>query len=110
MAYCGQPTLVDYLNFSTSPEAPFKAAVCAFTQGGAGVPPVMFSLFVFGGLGMALAYRVRHPSPLIVAAMLTAGIAVINTPASAVNIFALVLFAGISIGGLYLLARAQSSL
>jgi len=108
--YCGQPTVIDYFNFSTSPQAPIKAAVCPFVQGGAGMPFTVFSMFFFGVVGLALANRIQHPSPLIVAAMLTTGVAALSIPGAAANIFAIVLFMTISGLGIWLYSRANSSL
>lgn len=110
MAYCGQDSLLDYLNFGTSANAPEKAVVCAFVDGGAGMPPVVLSLMVFGTVGLALTYRVRHPAPIMVSFMLTAGVAAINTPAGAVNILAVGLFVGLSALGMYIYSRARTTL
>lgn len=107
MPYCGQENLVDYLNFSTSPEAPVKAVACAFVQGGAGMPPVVISLLVFGTVGLALTVRVQHPGPLLVAFILTGGIAALSAPGPGINILGIVLFVGIAALGLYLYKRAQ---
>lgn len=111
MAYCEQPNLVDYLN----PEAaggnwPVKATVCAFTEGGAGVPGPVLSLIVFGAVGLTLSIRVQHPGPLIVAFILTAGITAASAPAGGINILAIVLLAGIAVLGLYVYQQAQDSL
>lgn len=108
--YCGQPELVDYLNFSSSANAPVKAVVCPYVQGAAGMPPEVLSLLTFGTVGMALTVRVRHPGPLLVAFILTGGIAAASAPGGAINVLALVLFVGIAALGLYLYQRAQSSL
>lgn len=110
MAYCGQDRLLDYLNFGSSAAAPEKAIVCAFTEGGAGMPPTVLSLFVFGSIGLALTYRVRHPAPIMTAGMLTAGVAAINAPGPGLNILGIVLFVGISALALYLYQRARTTL
>lgn len=110
MQYCGQSDLTDYLNFSSSADAPVKAIVCPYTQGAAGMPPVVLSLLTFGTVGLALTVRVRHPGPLLIAFLLTGGIAAAGAPGGAINILALVLFVGIAALGLYLYQRMQSSL
>lgn len=109
MEYCGQAELIDYFNFSTSAQAPVKTVVCAFTQGG-GMGMTVFSMFFFGSVGLALTARTRHPAPLIVAGMLTIGVAALSIAGQAANIAALVLFFAITGLGLYLYSRAQSSL
>ncbi|MDR9380969.1 MAG: hypothetical protein RI560_04760 [Natronomonas sp.] len=110
MQYCGQDRIVDYLNFSTSSDAPVKAVVCPFTQGGVGIPPEVLSLFVFGAIGLTLTYRIRHPAPILVAFMLTGGVAAGSAPGRGINILAAVVFIGISAMGLYLYSRAGRQL
>lgn len=110
MAYCDQPNLIDYLNWSTSADAPVKAVTCPFVEGGAGIPPVALSLLVFGGVGLALTVRVRHPGPILVSFILTGGIAAASAPGQAINMLGLAIFVGISALGLYLYQRMQSSL
>jgi len=110
MQYCGQDKLIDYLNFSTSPEAPVKAVSCTFTQGGGGMPAPVVSLFVFGAIGLALTYRVRHPAPILVSFMLTGGVAALSAPGEAINILAAVFFVGLSALGMYLYAKARRAL
>ena len=109
MPYCGQDKLIDYFNFSTSAEAPVKTVVCGFTQGG-GVPPSVLSLFVFGGVGLALTYRIRHPAPILVSFMLTGGVAAATAPGEALNILAAVIFVGLAAMGMYLYAKASRTL
>lgn len=110
MEYCGQDSLIDYLNFSTSPEAPVKAVSCTYMQGGVGIPPTLLSLFVFGTIGIGLTYRVRHPAPVVVAFMLTGGIAAVSAPAEGINILAAVIFVAIAAMAMYLYSRASTSL
>lgn len=110
MAYCGQDNLTDYLDFSTSAEAPVKAIVCPFVDGGAGMPPEVLSLLVFGGVGLGLSIRIKHPSPVLVAGILTAGIAALNAPGQGISLLGLVLFVGIGALGLYIYQRMQRSL
>lgn len=109
MQYCGQSSLLDYLNFSTSAEAPVKAVTCSYMQG-VGVPPGVLALFVLGPIGLALAYRNRHPAPILVAFMLTGGVAAIAAPGEGINILAAVFFIGLGGMGLYLYSKASRSL
>lgn len=109
MQYCGQDKLIDYFNFSTSAEAPVKLVSCAFTQGG-GVPASVLSLFVFGAIGLALTYRVRHPAPILVSFMLTGGVAATTAPGEGINILAAVFFFGLAAMGMYLYAKASRTL
>lgn len=108
--YCGQDRLIDYLNFSSSPSAPVKAVSCTFMDGGVGIQPEVLALFVFAPVGLALTYRVRHPAPILVAFMLTGGVAAISAPGQGINILAVVFFIGISAMGMYLYSRASRSL
>lgn len=108
MQYCGQAELVDYLNFSTSTQAPVKAVACSFA-GQLGALEV-FSLFVFASVGLGLTIRTRHPGPILVAIMLTTVVVAATLPGQAAQIMALVVFLGVSALGIYLYARAQSSL
>lgn len=110
MPYCGQENLADYLDFSIGPEAPVKAVVCPFIQGGVGIPPTVLSLFVFGTVGLGLAYRARHPAPILISFMLTGGVAAGTAPAQGVSILAAVFFFGITALGLYLYTRAGRTL
>lgn len=110
MAYCDQPSLADYLNWALGPDMPVKSVVCPFVQGGAGVPGPVLSLVVFGAVGLAMSYRIRHPGPIVVAGVLTGGVAAASAPGGGMALFALAMFAGLSALGLYLYARAQSSL
>jgi len=109
MAYCGKENLADYLA-AFSGEDPVKAVVCPFVDGGAGIPGPVLSLVVFGVVGLTLSYRIRHPGPIVVAGILTGGVAALSAPGGAMRLFALAMFGGISILGLYIYQRAQSSL
>lgn len=108
--YCGQPEVINYFNFSTSPQAPVKAVVCPFVQGGSGMPLTMFSMFFFGIIGLALANRVQHPAPVVIAAMLTASVAALSIHGQAASIFAIVMFFAIAALGVYLYAKANRSI
>jgi len=110
MPYCGQDKLIDYLNFSSSPEAPVKAVSCAFVDGGVGMPAPVISLFVFGTVGLALTVRTRHPAPILISFMLTGGVVAISAPGQAINILAAVFFVGLSALGIYLYSRASRTL
>lgn len=110
MPYCGAPELVDYFNSTAYPDWPVRAPVCAFVQGGAGVPGVVLSLVFFGTVGMALSYRVQHPGPIVVAGLLTAGSAALSSPGSMMNIVGIVVFLGISVAGIYIYTRMQRTL
>jgi len=106
--YCDQSSLTEYLNWSVAD--PPQAVVCPFVQGGSGMPPEVISLLVFGSVGLALTIRVRHPGPLLVAFMLTGGIAAAGAPGGAINLLGIAVFVGISALGIYLYQRAQSEL
>lgn len=110
MAYCGQPSLLDYFNTSTAGPSLEKSVVCPFLDGGAGMDPAVLALFIFGPVGLALAYRNRHPAPMLVAGILTGGVAAISAPASLMNVLALVLLIGISAGAYYLYQKSKRSL
>lgn len=108
--YCGQSSLLEYLNFSSSAVAPEKAAICPFIQGGAGMPPEVLTLFVFGPLGLALTVRVRHPAPLLVSGMLVGGVVALSAPSPGLSILALAFFVGIAGAGLWLYQRSRNTL
>jgi len=70
----------------------------------------VFALMFFGALGLGLTVRVQHPAPIIVAFILTAGVAALSLPGTAAQMLAIVLFFSLAGMGLYLYQRAQSSL
>lgn len=110
MAYCNRPQLLDYVTNFTGAD-PVKAVACPFAQdAGAGMGLSVFSLLFFGSIGLGLSMRAQHPAPVLVAMMLTGGIAALSMPGIAMEIAALVLLFGIGALGIYLYARAQSSL
>lgn len=110
MPYCNRPQLVDYLTNFTGQD-PVKSVTCAFAQdAGAGMGLTVFSLFFFGGIGLALTARAQHPGPLVVAMMLTGGVVTFSLPGIAAKVAMLVMLFAISALGIYLYARAQSSL
>jgi len=108
--YCNRDNLVDYLSNFTGQD-PVKSAVCPFAQdAGAGMGLSVFSLFFFGAIGLAISVRVQHPGPVLVAVMLTGGVAALSLPGQAVVVVWIVLLFGIAALGIYLYARAQNSL
>jgi hypothetical protein len=110
MQYCDRPELTDYLTNFTGQD-PVKSAACPFVQdAGAGMGLTVFSLFFFGAIGLSLTARAQHPGPIVVAMMLTGGVATFALPGIAAKIAMLVLLFAISGLGVYLYARAQSSL
>jgi len=109
MPYCDKASLADYLA-SFAGDDPVKAVVCPFVDGGGGIPGPVLSLIVFGVVGLTISYRVRHPGPIVVAGILTGGVAALSVPGQAMKLFVLAMFGGISILGLYIYQRAQSSL
>jgi len=108
--YCDRANLTDYLtNFSG--QDPIKTVPCVFAQdAGAGMGLSVFSLFFFGSIGLALSIRIQHPGPILVAVILTGGVAALSLPGQAVVIVWIVLLFGIAALGIYLYARAQNSL
>lgn len=83
---------------------------CAYAADwGLGMGP-LFMLFVFSFLGMALSVRTRHPGPVVIAGLLSAGVIAAAIPGVGVRIMAIVLFVAISAAALYIYQRAQSSL
>lgn len=92
-------------------QAPIDAIRCAYVgEYGAGLPPVVFGMFLFGFLGMGLTIRARHPAPILVAGMLSAGLFATTLPGQVRQIFALILVIGFMAAGLFLYQRFQSSL
>lgn len=108
--YCGQPDVANYYNFSTSPQAPVKAVVCPIVDGGAGMPLTIFSMFFFGAVGLALANRTQHPGPIVVAGILTAGVAAQSIAGQAAIILWIALFFAIAGVGIWLYSRANTSI
>jgi len=95
-------------NFSGS--APLDAITCTFSADwGLGLGPV-FGLFVFGVMGVALTVRTRHPGPVTIAGILSAGLVATSIPGIAAKIMAFVLFVAFAGAGMMIYQRAQSSL
>jgi len=110
MPYCDKSSLAEYLNFS-DPQDPVRAVVCPYAQdAGAGMGLTVFALLFFGIAGLALTIRIQHPSPLLVAGILTGGVAALSIPGLAAKVLAMVLFVGLSGLGLYLYQRSQGAL
>jgi len=108
MTYCQRPELVDYLTNFTKPA---KSVVCPFVQAeGSGMGLAVFSLLVFGGMGLGLTIRTQHPGPLVVAGILTIGTMTLSLPGEGAMIAALVLFFAISALGIYLYSRSKNTL
>jgi uncharacterized membrane protein len=83
---------------------------CAFSADwGLGMGPT-FMLFVFGFLGLALTVRTRHPGPVVVAAMLSAGTIAASIPGIAVKVMAFVIFIGFAAAAFFIYQRAQGAL
>lgn len=91
-------------------EAPIDAITCTYSADwGMGMGPT-FMMFVVGFMGLALTVRTRHPGPIVIAGMLSAGLLASSLPGVVAKIFAFVLFVGFAASGLYLYQRAQTSL
>lgn len=111
MACSDYNSLIEILDQADQGQALLDAVICPFAADYAtGVGMSVFALFVFGAIGFALTVRTRHPGPIVVSGMLSAGVVASQLPAGGTQIMALVLFFGISVLGLYLYQRAQSSL
>lgn len=112
MAYCNKTTaVIDYIKNWSEPQAPVKAVTCAYTSDpGAGMGLEMFSLFVFGAIGLGITIRTRHPAPLLVTAILTASVITLSAPGDGVQILGLTLFFGLTALWFYLYSRANNEL
>lgn len=91
-------------------EAPLDAITCTYSADwGLGMGSA-FLMFVIGFMGLGLTVRARHPGPVVIAGMLSAGVLAASLPGIVAKIFALVIFIGFTAAGLYVYQRAQSSL
>lgn len=107
---CERAELTDYLKNFTGSD-PIDAVACAYAQdSGAGMGMPLFAMFLFSFMGLALTVRVQHPAPILVAAMLSAGLFAALVPGIIAKIAAIVLFFGITALGLYIYNRARSEL
>lgn len=94
-------------NFSG--QAPIDAITCPYSDWALGMGP-LFIMFVVGFMGMAVAIRTRHPGPVLVAGMLSAGVFAASLPGIAAKIFAFVIFIGFSSISIYIYQRMQGAL
>jgi len=93
-----------------SGQAPLDAITCPYSaEWGLGMGPT-FTMFVFAFMGLALTVRTRHPGPITIAGMLSAGVVAASVPGAAAKILALVLFVSFAAGGLFVYQRLQGSL
>lgn len=107
---CDADALIDYLA-DFGGQRPIDAILCPFAgPNGADMGLVVVGLLFIGGMGMALTIKNRHPGPILVAGMLSAGLFATALPGGAAKIFALVLVMGIAGVGLILYKRARTSL
>jgi len=91
-------------------QAPLDAITCTYSADwGLGMGPV-FGLFIFAMMGFGLTIRTRHPGPVLIAGMLSAGVIAASLPGAAANIFAIVMFIGIAAAGLFIYQRMQGAL
>jgi uncharacterized membrane protein YczE len=95
-------------NFTGS--APIDAITCTYSADWGLGMGATFGLFVFGIMGLSLTVRTRHPGPVTIAGMLSAGVIATTIPGIAAKIMAFVLFVAFSAAGFMLYQRAQSSL
>lgn len=107
---CTKNNLWGYLS-DFSGQNPLDAVICPFAgPNGAGIGVGVFALLFVGVLGLALAVRVQHPAPLLVAGMLSAGLFATTLPPGAAVIFSIVLLFGIIAGGIVLYQRFRTTI
>lgn len=107
---CNKQSLAGYLK-DFSGQRPLDAIICPFAgENGAGAGPEVFGLVVIGVIGMALAIRTRHPAPIVISGILSAGLFASLLPAGAATIYAIVLLAGLVAAGLFALRRFRGTL
>lgn len=93
-----------------SGQAPLDAVTCTYSADyGLGMGPT-FMLFFVGFIGLGVTIRTRHPGPVVIAGMLSAGVFALSLPGAAAKIFAFILFIGFAAAGFYIYQRMQSSL
>lgn len=107
---CDKAELYQYLT-DFSDIRPVEAVYCAYAQdgAGAGMGEAVFSVFLFGAVGLALTVRTQHPGPVVVAGMLSAAFVASTLPSQAATILWLGLVFAIAALGLYLIKRARAS-
>lgn len=92
-------------------DAPLDAVICPFTGSyGMGMGMGMFVFFIVMPLSLALSIRVQHPGPVLVVAILSAGLFVPIMIGAGGTIYAIVLFFGIAGVSFYLYQQAKTSL
>lgn len=107
---CNRPALTDYLKNFTGSD-PIDAVACAYAQdNGAGMGFPLFAMFLISFMGLGLTLKAQHPAPILIAAMLSAGLFATLVPGIISKIAAIVLFFGIAALGLYVYNRAKSEL
>jgi hypothetical protein len=85
--------------------------LCPYTsEAGMGMGMAMFGLLVASMLGMGLTIRTQHPAPVLVSAILSAGLIAQALPGGAARILALILFFGISGVGLWVYSKTRTQL
>jgi len=107
---CNRPNVTDYLSNFTGSD-PVDAIICPYTQAsGADMGQALFFMFFISFMGLGLTVRVQHPAPILVSAMLSAGLFATLIPGIIAKIGAIALFFGISALGIYIYNRAKSEL
>jgi hypothetical protein len=91
-------------------QAPIDAITCVYSADWGLGMGATFMMFVFSFLGLALTIRNRHPGPILVAGMLSAGLVAASLPGIVAKIFAFVVFVGFSAAGLFIYQRMQGAL
>lgn len=104
---CTKDTLAGYLA-DLSGNNPLDAVACPFVQG-TPLSMAVFSLFIFGAIGLSLSIRARHPSPVIVTSILSAGVVATAVPGVGAKLLAIALFFGIAAAALVVYKRASNS-
>jgi hypothetical protein len=104
---CTKADLADYLS-DFGGNNPMDAIACPFVQG-TPITMATFSIFFFGAIGLSLTAKTRHPSPVIVASMLSAGVVATSVPGIGAKLMALALVFGIAGAGLIIYKRAAST-
>jgi len=107
---CDKATLAGYLR-DFSGQRPLDAILCPFAgPNGAGIGIEVTALLIISVLGMGVAVRTRHPAPLVVVGMLSAGLFATALPGPGALIFALIMLAGLVAAGLYIYQRFRTSI
>jgi hypothetical protein len=104
---CDKGSLVDYLG-DFGGTNPLDAVACPFVQG-TPISMAVFSVFVFGAVGLSLTAKTRHPSPVIVTSLISAAVVAAAVPGIGAKLLALALVFGIAGAGLVIYKRAAST-